>query len=73
MAEPGDGARFDLSRSGEALRSLPETRNAHLVAVSGWDRAENLRKSIEAGIEHFVTKPADPAVLERLLAGLARA
>jgi len=39
-----------------------------LVAVSGFGDPEDLRLAAEAGFDAHVTKPADPAVIERLLA-----
>ena len=61
---------YELARR---LRKAAGTRSARLVAVSGWDRAENLQRATEAGIDHFMTKPAQPAAIERLLAEVARA
>ena len=40
-----------------------------LVAVTGWGQDEDKRRAAEAGFNHHLTKPADPAALETLLAG----
>jgi CheY-like chemotaxis protein len=56
---------WDLARR---LRTQPGTRGAMLVALSGYGDADARRRSWEAGCHLHITKPADPAVLERLLA-----
>ena len=49
------------------LRQIPETRNARLIAMTGWGQEEDRRKTTEAGFDAHLTKPADVAVLKRLL------
>lgn len=49
------------------LRATPETRSAHLIAVSGYGQEEDRRRSREAGFELHLTKPVDPAAIERIL------
>lgn len=39
-----------------------------LVAVSGYDRPDDIRRSMEAGFDAHVAKPAKPADIERWLA-----
>lgn len=39
-----------------------------LIALSGWGQDEDKRRALEAGFDHHLTKPVDPAALERLLA-----
>jgi CheY-like chemotaxis protein len=39
-----------------------------LVALSGWGQEDDKRKTKEAGFDHHLTKPAEPAELRRLLA-----
>jgi PAS domain S-box-containing protein len=51
------------------MRDLTPTRNAMIVAVTGYGRDEDRRRSREAGIDRHLTKPVEPAVLEALLAG----
>jgi CheY-like chemotaxis protein len=41
-----------------------------LVAVTGWGQEEDLRRARDAGFDHHLTKPAEPSVLERLIASL---
>jgi len=50
-----------------ALRSDPETASARLIAVTGYGREEDRRKSKEAGFDIHLTKPVDPVQLRRLL------
>jgi len=52
------------------LRSLyPGLRG---VAVSGYGMEEDVRRSKESGFDHHLTKPVDPARLDRLIAELAQ-
>ncbi len=50
------------------LRTLPQVRGALLVAQTGWGQEEDRRKSREAGFDHHLVKPVDPAVLREVLA-----
>jgi len=56
-----------------ALRSLPWGREIVLVAVTGWGREDDQRRSVEAGFDRHMTKPVDPPVLEAFLESFARA
>jgi two-component system, sensor histidine kinase len=38
-----------------------------LVALTGYGRDEDRRQSREAGFDHHLVKPADPAELQRML------
>jgi len=49
------------------LRRDPETASAQLIAVTGYGRDEDRRRSKEAGFDLHLTKPVDPAQLRRLL------
>jgi CheY-like chemotaxis protein len=55
---------YDVARS---LRDL-HAGGVRLVALSGYGQPEDVRAATEAGFERHVTKPADPDILERLLA-----
>jgi signal transduction histidine kinase/CheY-like chemotaxis protein len=50
------------------LRSLPQTRNALLVAVTGYGRGEDFARSGAAGFDHHLVKPVDPSRLNALIA-----
>jgi CheY-like chemotaxis protein len=43
-------------------------RRVVLIALSGWGQDEDKRLARDAGFDHHLTKPADPDVLERLIA-----
>jgi signal transduction histidine kinase/ActR/RegA family two-component response regulator len=51
----------------EQLRRDPSTRAAKLIAVTGYGRDEDRRRSKEAGFDMHLTKPVDPAKLRALL------
>ena len=38
-----------------------------LIALTGWGQEEDRQRAREAGFDHFLTKPAHPETLERLL------
>ncbi|MEP7220982.1 MAG: ATP-binding protein, partial [Bacteroidota bacterium] len=42
-------------------------RNVVLVAVTGWGQPEDRRRSSEAGFDHHLLKPVEPAMLAKLL------
>lgn len=46
--------------------------DAVLVALTGWGRECDRRRAADAGIDHFLVKPACPDELERLLASIRR-
>ena len=50
------------------IRQQPWGNNALLVALTGWGQEEDKRRSQEAGFDHHLVKPVEPAVLEALLA-----
>ncbi len=51
----------------EELRRDPSTRSAKLIAVTGYGRDEDRRRSKAAGFDMHLTKPVDPAQLRALL------
>ncbi|HET9448762.1 MAG TPA: ATP-binding protein [Steroidobacteraceae bacterium] len=50
------------------LRAEPRLRRCLLVAVTGYGEPRDRQRGVEAGFEHYLTKPADPREIERLLA-----
>lgn len=50
------------------LRQLPSTRNALLVAVTGWSQAHDRRRSQASGISHHMAKPVEFRQLLPILA-----
>jgi PAS domain S-box-containing protein len=59
---------FDVARR---LRESEDLRQVLLVALTGWGHEEDRRRSKEAGFDHHMVKPADPAALDRVLDSLA--
>jgi signal transduction histidine kinase/ActR/RegA family two-component response regulator len=52
------------------LREHEVSRDAVLVALTGWGQAEDRRLTKETGFDYHLTKPADLAELERVFASL---
>ena len=59
----------------EVARELRKTANGRqpvLVALTGWGADSDRLRSREAGFDHHLTKPAEIAAVEQLLAGVRR-
>jgi PAS domain S-box-containing protein len=52
------------------IREKPWGQRVVLIAVTGWGQVEHHRLTTEAGFDHHLVKPADPAALASLLASL---
>jgi CheY-like chemotaxis protein len=70
-----DAALLDIGLPGmsgfevaQRLRELPGWDGVLLVAVTGYGQDEDRRRSREAGFDHHLTKPVEPAKLQSLLA-----
>jgi PAS domain S-box-containing protein len=50
------------------IRAQPWGKRMALIALTGWGQEEDERRAVEAGFDHHLTKPAEPASLQRLLA-----
>jgi PAS domain S-box-containing protein len=61
---------YDVARR---IREQPWGKGPVLIAVTGWGQAEDRQRSSEAGFDHHLVKPVDPAALTKLLASLATA
>src|SRR5262249_34690838 len=61
---------FEVARR---LRQLPGPVRPTLVALTGWGQMEDRRRSREAGFQHHLVKPVEPAALHELLARRAGA
>jgi signal transduction histidine kinase len=75
---PPDLVLLDLGMPGmdgyevaRRLRQMPAFRGRTLAAVTGWGQEADRRRTREAGFDHHLVKPIDPAELSALLAGLA--
>jgi CheY-like chemotaxis protein len=49
-----DGSGFDLC---EALRKIPQTADALIVAITGHQSRDSARLAQEAGFDHYLMKP----------------
>ena len=52
------------------IRTQAWSADTTIIALTGWGQKEDKRRSEEAGFDHHLVKPVDPAVLEKLLADL---
>ena len=59
--------RMDGYEAARRLRQAPWAEGVVLVALTGWGQDEDKRRSEEAGFNHHLIKPVDPAALEALL------
>jgi CheY-like chemotaxis protein len=56
---------YDVARR---IRQRPWGMRAVLIALTGWGQEEDLRRSREAGFDHHLTKPVEPATIDALIA-----
>jgi signal transduction histidine kinase/ActR/RegA family two-component response regulator len=70
LCDIGLPGRLDGYEVARAIRAAPALRNTHLIALTGFDSQEDKDNAQDAGFDLHLTKPVDPAVLERLLARL---
>ena len=56
----------------QRLRELPQFRQVHIAAVTGWGQDEDRRKARDAGCDSHFTKPLFPTTLADLLARIAQ-
>ena len=59
---------IDGNELASRLRALPQTHGATLVAITGYGQRFDRLRSMQAGFDHYLVKPADPAALAALLA-----
>jgi len=78
--QPYDGFLLDIGLPGMSgyelarrLRKLPGTRDALLVAITGYGRQSDQGGADGAGFDHYFVKPVDPAGLFGVLAARAGA
>jgi PAS domain S-box-containing protein len=76
-AEQPDACLLDIGLPGmdgnelaRRLRADPRTARAVLIAVTGYGQALDRRNTHEAGFDHHLVKPLDPAELTALLAAI---
>ncbi|MGH8288529.1 MAG: response regulator [Steroidobacteraceae bacterium] len=51
----------------ERLRSLPQGKQAILIAITGYGQEDDRRRSRRAGIDHHLVKPVAPDTLRTLI------
>ncbi len=75
IANPPDVVFLDIGLPGmngfevaRRLRELDGPNRAVLVALTGYGRDDDMRRSREAGFDHHMVKPVDPQALSDLLA-----
>ena len=61
---------LDGHETAKLIRQQPWGKDIVLVALTGWGQSEDRRRSKDAGFDHHLVKPADPAVVEQLLSSL---
>ena len=61
---PGEDG-YDVARR---LRQHPATREALLIALTGYGQREDVARATEAGFDHHFVKPADPEALAHCIA-----
>ena len=59
--------RMDGCEAARRIRRLESGRQVLLVALTGWNQAEDRQRTAEAGFDHHFVKPFDPALLGTLL------
>jgi CheY-like chemotaxis protein len=60
---------YDVAKT---LRAKPWSSQVTLVAMTGWGREHDKRRSFESGFDRHLTKPVEPLVLEAFLESSAR-
>jgi len=59
--------RLDGYDACRRIREQPWGQDIVLIALTGWGQDEDMRKSRDAGFNHHLVKPVEPAMLEKLL------
>lgn len=54
------------------LRASPASQSAYIVALTGWGQPHDRERALSEGFDAHMTKPADPRLLEKLLAEAPR-
>jgi CheY-like chemotaxis protein len=76
LSQPPDAALLDIGLPGidgyelaRRLRAQPSTANLPLLAMTGYGRAEDQKRAVDAGFDTHLVKPVN---VEEVLATLAR-
>ena len=60
---------YELARG---LRAQPRNHAVFLVAITGWGQESNKQRAAQAGFDHYIVKPLDPAQLDGLFQAASR-
>jgi CheY-like chemotaxis protein len=58
---------IDGNELAQRLRALPETREAVLIAVTGYGRQDDRESTLVTGFQHHLVKPVDTKKLAAIL------
>jgi PAS domain S-box-containing protein len=61
---------LDGHETARRIRQQPWGKDMVLVALTGWGQSDDRRRSKDAGFDHHLVKPADPAVVAKLISSL---
>ena len=61
---------MDGHEAARRMRAEPWKQSLVIVALTGWGQTEDRRRSKDAGFNHHLVKPADPAMVSKLIAAL---
>ena len=64
--------RLDGYETARRLRAAPWAADVLLVALTGWDRADDRERCLAAGFDRHLPKPVDAQALSALLEPLGR-
>jgi CheY-like chemotaxis protein len=64
--------RLDGYEAARRIREQCDYGRLVLIAITGWGHDENRARTRDAGFDHHLVKPVEPATLTRLLAQSAR-
>jgi len=54
----------------ERIRQQDRPARPFIVALTGWGQDEDRQRAFDAGFDHHLVKPVDPAVLEKMIAAV---
>jgi len=60
---------LDGLEAAKRIRAMPGGQDVKLIALTGWGQDSDRVRTREAGFDHHLVKPADPAEVAALLHG----
>jgi len=61
---------MDGHETARRMRAEPWGQSLVIVALTGWGQTDDRRRSKDAGFNHHLVTPADPAIVSQLIAAL---